>query len=264
MDQNLLRKIVDSAKIKKGDKVLEVGPGRGHLTGRILERGATVIAVEIDKNFAQILRKRYFLLLGERFYLLEGDYLKLNLKELLDDLKSEVPLKFLSNIPYSITSPILLKLVKEKNFYNEIYITLQKEVAERVKASPGSDPYGSLSIYMQYHFEPEILFYIKRGSFRPVPKVNSAFMRLKPIRVPPVKLQNEDFFFNIVRIAFRERRKKLRTILKKHFGSLPFDEIEKISEISLDLRGETLSLQQFAKLSDTIFEFSRNIKSKNS
>jgi 16S rRNA (adenine1518-N6/adenine1519-N6)-dimethyltransferase len=256
-DKNLLRKIVESSEIRENETVIEVGPGKGHLTERILERGARVVGIEIDRNLIRELRKKFTLLLDDRFYLIEGDYLKLNIKKLLEDLKIEFPLKFLSNIPYSITSQILLKLVEERKLYREIYMTLQREVAERLKALPNTDSYGSLSIYMQYHFEIEIMFYIKRGSFRPVPKVDSAFTRLKPRKYPPVTLKDEKLFFSIVRIAFSERRKKLRTLLKRRFDNSFIDEIEKISGISLDLRGETLSIKDFAKLANIIYDIGK-------
>jgi len=228
-DKNILRKIVDEVPIEENQWIVEIGSGYGNLTKFLLERGASVIAIEIEKQFVRELEENLFLYIGGgRLKVIEGDYLSISMEDYLRKERISPPLKIVANIPYYITSSIIEKIVRERELYSEIYITLQREVAERLVSVPGKSSYGSLTILVNCHYEPSILFRIRRGSFSPPPKVDSAFVRLvRKKEEPPA-----EEFFSFVRKLFKERRKKLRNVLKKMVPS-NLNEIEKNSGISL-------------------------------
>jgi 16S rRNA (adenine1518-N6/adenine1519-N6)-dimethyltransferase len=247
-DPNILRKILDSSGVLEGDEVLEIGPGKGVLTRGLLGLGARVLAFEVDARLAGALRDELFLELDRRLYLLQEDYLKADVAQHAGEAGFHLPIRCVSNIPFYITTPILEKLVQERALYTSVHLTVQKEVADRLLANPGTDEYGSLTLFLSYHFEPRKDFDISRNCFRPVPHVDSTFLTLIPREAPPVRVSDETRLFRIIRASFGHRRKKLRTALRLAFGALDFEEIEKRSGISLDLRGETLSLEEFARL----------------
>ena len=209
-----------------------------------------MVAFEVDPRLVLELRDRFALLLGDRFFLYDRDYLKVDLAGVFRELGIPGKAKLIANIPYYITTPILEKLIEERPFYSDIYLTVQREVAERITARPGTSEYGSLTIFVSYHFEPEILFHISPRSFRPVPKVSSSLLHLRPRPVPPVQVQDEALFFRIVRAAFGGRRKMLRTVLRNLFPDTDLDRLEKATGIALDRRGETLSMEEFARLAN--------------
>lgn len=250
-DKNILKKLVDASSVREGELILEVGPGRGDLTKVLLERGAKVIGVELDRGLIELLKREYALLINERLFLKWGDFLKLKTLDILREFGLKPPLKFISNIPYAITTPIIEKVAREKGLFSEVYMTIQKEVGLRLVAKPATENYGALTLFVNYHFEPEILFDIKRKSFRPVPKVDSVFVKLTPRRTPPFHV-NEKIFFKIVRASFLMRRKKLRSVLKRTFKEIPIETVERDSGVSLDRRGETLSMEEFKMIADSV------------
>lgn len=256
-DKNILDKIVRYAGVKDGEWIVEIGPGRGALTEFLLKRGANVIAFEIDPALTKELKRNFGLLIGDRFFLFEEDFLKVNLGDKLKEIGAPDHLKVVSNIPYYITTPILTKFIKERLFFGEIYLTIQKEVARRLVAKPGTGEYGSLTLYLMMFFDVEVLFDIPRTCFRPVPKVDSSFVRLKVREEPPVQVEDYTFLEQLIRHAFGGRRKKLKTVLKINFGKLPFEKIETDSGISLERRGETLSLEEFEKLARSVKRYLR-------
>lgn len=251
VDKNIVNKIVRVSGVQEDDWVVEVGPGRGILTGALLKLGANVIAFEIDRKLAAELKEEFRLFVGDRLHIFEADYLKTDVGEVLKSLNVISP-RFISNIPYYITTPILDKLVAERELYRSIHLTLQKEVAERIVARAATTQYGSLTLYLNYYFEPKVEFTITKTCFRPVPKVDSAFISLLPRRTPPVELLDERVFFRVMRGAFSMRRKKLKTVLRSMFGNLDWDALEAASGIDLNRRGETLTLEEFAILSNSI------------
>ncbi len=257
VDRNIVSKMIRLAGIKEDDWVVEVGPGHGILTEALLETGANVISFEIDRKLAQELRDKFKLLLNDRFFLIEGDYLKSDVEAVLKNLNVTAA-HFMSNIPYYITTPILDKLVRERGLYKSIHLTVQKEVAERIVARSSSGEYGSLTIYLNYYFEPHLRFYISRTCFRPVPKVNSAFLQLIPREQAPVDVADEKLFFRIMRGSFSMRRKKLKTVLRSMFGNMDWEALEKLSGIDLNRRGETLSIEEFGNLSNAIHSVKKN------
>ncbi len=243
IDAYTVQKIVEAAEICAGDEVLEIGAGIGTLTQGLLEAGAKVTAVELDKKLPAVLKET---LAGyENFRLVEGDILKINLAELMPQ-----KFKVAANLPYYITTQILLTLLEKNLPVTKIVTMVQREVAERMVAAPGSKIYGALSVAVQFRADSKIAFEVPPESFLPPPKVTSAVV-VCDVRKPPFEV-DEDFFFKVVRTAFAQRRKTLLNSLAS-FGR------EKIlaSGIDSSRRAETLSLEEFAKLSTALQNNSR-------
>ncbi len=245
-DKNIQNKIIDSCQLTPQDTVLEIGSGRGELTCLIADKVEKLFSVEIDKSLYDglKLRTKEF----KNFKLINKDILKFSLRGYFRGLEKK--LKVVGNVPYYISTPIIEHLLKYKDKIDKVFITVQKEFARRITASPGSKEYGSLSCFVQYYTEPKIIFYIKRNSFYPAPKVDSALLRLEIRRLPSVKPDNEKLFFKIIRAAFNKRRKTLRNSLE---GVLPLKKIEAFFKkygINKDIRPEDLSLADFANLAN--------------
>ena len=240
IDADTVQRIVEAAEICAGDEVLEIGAGIGTLTQGLLEAGAHVTAVELDKKLPAVLKET---LAGyENFKLVEGDILKINLAQLMPQ-----NFKVVANLPYYITTQILLTLLEKNLPVTKIVTMVQKEVAERMTAAPGSKIYGALSVAVQFRSEPRIAFEVSPENFLPPPEVTSAVV-VCDVRKPPFDV-DEDFFTNVVRAAFAQRRKTLLNSLT----SAGFSR-EKILASGIDStrRAETLSLEEFAKLSTAL------------
>ena len=238
IDAGIVNKIVAAADICAGEEVLEIGAGIGTLTQGLLEAGASVTAIELDKKLPAVLKET---LAGyENFRLIEGDVLKINLAELMPQ-----KFKVVANLPYYITTQILLTLLEKNLPVTKIVTMVQREVAERMTAAPGSKIYGALSVAVQFRSEARIAFEVPPESFLPPPEVTSAVV-VCDVRKPPFEV-DEDFFIKVVRSAFAQRRKTLLNSLSR----AGFDK-EKIlaSGIDTSRRAETLSLEEFAKLSN--------------
>ncbi len=240
IDAQIVRQIVEAAEICAGDEVLEIGPGIGTLTQGLLEAGAHVTAVELDKKLPAVLKET---LAGyENFRLVEGDILKLNIAELMPR-----PFKVAANLPYYITTQILLTLLEKNLPVTKIVTMVQREVAERMVASPGTKIYGALSVAVQFRSQPRIAFDVPPESFLPSPEVTSAVV------VCDVRRQSfavdEEFFVKVVRAAFAQRRK---TLLNSLTGAGFSKEKILSSGIDITRRAETLSLEEFAKLSNAL------------
>ncbi|MBR3498055.1 MAG: 16S rRNA (adenine(1518)-N(6)/adenine(1519)-N(6))-dimethyltransferase RsmA [Selenomonadaceae bacterium] len=234
IDAEVVRQIVEAAEICAGEDVLEIGPGIGTLTQGLLEAGAFVTAIELDKKLPAVLRET---LAGyENFRLVEGDVLKINLAELMPR-----PFKVAANLPYYITTQILLTLLEKNLPATKIVTMVQKEVAERMTAAPGSKIYGALSVAVQFRSQPRIAFEVPPEKFLPSPEVTSAVV-VCDVRKPPFAV-DEEFFFKVVRTAFAQRRKTLLNSLAV-FGK------EKLLASGIDVkrRAENLSLEEFATL----------------
>lgn len=243
IDKNIARKIIQYCELKKTDSVLEIGSGRGELTVDLAKKVKKLIAVEIDKGLCDILR---------------GKLKDLNNVEIIcgDILKYRLPkgkLKVIGNLPYRIATPIIVYLIENRSKISHIFITLQKELAERFTASPGSKDYGSFSLFVQYYTEPEILFDIKGTCFWPPPKVDSVFLRLNLRRRPKYLVKDQDSLFKIIRKAFSQRRKMLKNSLRDLF---PKEEIDKVfEELGLipSVRPEELSITDFCRITELFF-----------
>ncbi len=235
--------------------VLEIGPGMGCLTLELAKRAGKVVAVELDRALLPVMAET---LTGiENVEVVQGDILKMDISALCAEKLDGMPVHACANLPYYITSPVISALIDSKLF-ESITVMVQKEVAVRICAAPGTPNYSSFSVYVQYYTEPEILFDVPRGCFVPQPKVDSAVLRLKPRETPAVHPKNEALFFAIVRAAFNQRRKTLANAAYPAFqGKLDKAEIlGLIRTVGLDerIRGERLTLEAFAMLSDAAWE----------
>ncbi|NQT95995.1 MAG: 16S rRNA (adenine(1518)-N(6)/adenine(1519)-N(6))-dimethyltransferase RsmA [Candidatus Omnitrophica bacterium] len=241
-------KIIQACDIKKDDAILEIGPGLGALTEFLISLCKKLVGVEKDRGLNSLLKQQ--LSESENLELIQGDILKFDLKPLYKKYRKKI--KVIGNLPYYITSPIIFHLIDQKECIDSIFITLQKEVAERIVAAPGGKDYGVLSLSVQYHCKPKILFSIPKSAFFPMPKVGSAFLELKIRKEPAVKVKDEALLFNIVKSGFSQRRKTLINALSAR-SSLKISK-EKLKEVfdkaGLDpnIRGEALNLEDFARL----------------
>ena len=241
-DRNIREKIVKAAEFNLKDAVLEIGPGRGEITSLLLPKVKKLYALEIDRSLCDVLKET----LGNHsnLELINKDILKFDLFSIPGQIK------VVGNIPYYISTPIIEHLFEYREKIEAIFMTVQKEFAKRMSAAPGSRDYSSLSCFVQYYCEPKVLFNIKRGSFYPVPNVDSSFIRLKIRKEPAVKVSDEKRLFVIIRAAFNQRRKTLRNSLEGIIADEALEKFYRDNHISKGIRPESLSLKDFAALSE--------------
>lgn len=255
VDERVLDRIIDAAELDGSTGVLEIGPGMGALTERLADRAGWVLAVEIDGRLIPILRELF--VDRPRVTVVHGDALQVDLKALMDrHLGSAERFSVVANLPYYATSPILMRLLEERLPLDRIVVMIQKEVAERIMAEPGTKEYGSLSVAVRYFAEVFRVCGVPRNCFVPRPQVDSAVIGLRIRREPLVSVRNEPLFFRMVRAAFSQRRKTLANALSSSlFGGKRKAELENLlKEIGIDpnRRGETLTLEEFAQVSDIL------------
>ncbi len=245
----VVRGVVDAAEIASGDHVLEIGPGIGTLTQGLLEAGAEVTAVELDKKLPAVLAET---LRGyEHLTVVQGDILKTDIGALMGG----EPFKVAANLPYYITTPILLALLEQKLPITRIVTMVQKEVAERMTAPPGGKDYGALSVAVQYHTEPEIVLDVPPNCFLPAPEVDSAVIVCVVRKTPAVAVKDEPLFFRVVKAAFGQRRKTIANALKTLGVSRErIDGALSAADVATERRGETMSLAEFAAVTDALME----------
>lgn len=256
IDIHVLEKIISSAGVTKEDCVLEIGPGIGTMTQYLAENARQVVAVEIDKNLIPILGET---LAGyDNVTIINEDILKVDIKEIADQYNGGRPIKVVANLPYYITTPIIMGLFESGVPIDNITVMVQKEVADRMKEGPGSKEYGALSLAVQYYAEPEIVANVPPNCFIPRPNVGSAVIRLTRHKEMPVQVKDPELMFRIIRASFNQRRKTLQNGLNNS-PELPYSK-EKVAEaiermgLPASVRGEALSLAQFAELSDILGE----------
>ncbi|MGN0484995.1 MAG: 16S rRNA (adenine(1518)-N(6)/adenine(1519)-N(6))-dimethyltransferase RsmA [Lachnospiraceae bacterium] len=256
IDTHVLEKIIDSAQITKDDLVLEIGPGIGTMTQYLCEKARQVIAVEIDDNLIPILKDT---LEGyDNVEIIHNDILKVDIQALAEEKNGGRPIKVVANLPYYITTPIIMGLFESRVPIESITVMVQKEVADRMQVGPGTKDYGALSLAVQYYAEPEIIANVPPNCFIPRPKVGSAVIRLTRHSRPPVEVKDEKLMFRIIRASFNQRRKTLANGLN-NAPDIPLSK-EQIQAVITELgqpvtiRGEALTLEQFARLSDLIGE----------
>lgn len=257
IDTHVLDKIIRAARITEEDMVLEIGPGIGTMTQYLAGAARRVIAVEIDKNLIPILSDT---LNGyDNVRIINEDILKLDLKELVREENGGRPVKVVANLPYYITTPIIMGLFENHVPVESITVMVQKEVAERMQTGPGSKDYGALSLAVQYYARPYIVANVPPNCFMPRPRVGSAVIRLTRHGEPPVKVTDERLLFDIIRAAFNQRRKTLVNGLNNSDRlKLPKEAISEAVERlgkGAGVRGEALTLAEFAKLSNDIAEY---------
>ncbi len=245
IDGNVVDGIVAAAKVEHGDAVLEVGPGIGTLTQGLAEAGAAVTAVELDRRLPAVLAKT---LAGyDNVKIVQGDILKIDISREINRGRYKV----VANLPYYITTPIIMKFLEERLPVELLVTMVQKEVAERMVASPGGKEYGALSVAVQYYTEPEIMFIVPPTAFIPPPAVESAVIRCTVRTEPPVRVASEKMFFRVVKAAFAQRRKTLANALKAGgLDKAAVDEVLAKAGIDGLRRGEQLSLDEFAAVAN--------------
>lgn len=254
INTSILEEIIDAAEITREDFVLEIGPGIGTMTQYLCEAAREVVAVEIDTNLIPILGDT--LSAYDNVEVMNADILKVDIAKLADERNGGKPIKVVANLPYYITTPIIMGLFESHVPIDSITIMVQKEVADRMQEGPGSKEYGALSLAVQYYAKLEIVVNVPPSCFMPQPKVGSAVIRLTRHENPPVDVDNEKLMFQVIRASFNQRRKTLANGLN-NFGSFSLgkEEIQKSIEelgVPVNIRGEALSLEQFAKLSNII------------
>ena len=252
IDDNIVDKIVAGAGIGPSDKIREVGPGIGTLTREMASRAGALMAVEIDKNLIPILTDT----LGdyENVKIVNEDIIKADIRGLIDENLDGGPIKLVANLPYYITTPIIMRFLEEDINVTDIVVMVQKEVAERMNAQPGGKDFGALSVAVQFYCDTEIVAKVPRHLFVPQPNVDSIVIALRVRPERKYRVDNEDLFFKVVKAAFGQRRKTLLNSIAS-MGNLTKDMVkEALEEAGIDpkRRGETLSLDEFANLSNVI------------
>ena len=254
IDTHVLDKIIRESGVTKDDMVIEIGPGIGTMTQYLCENAREVVAIEIDKNLIPILEDT--LSAYDNVTVINEDVLKVDIKKLAEEKNGGRPVKVVANLPYYITTPIIMGLFESHVPIDSITIMVQKEVADRMQEGPGSKEYGALSLAVQYYAKPEIVAIVPPNCFMPRPNVGSAVIRLTCHEKPPVEVKDEGFMFNLIRASFNQRRKTLvNGLTNASFLSVTKDQVtealEKM-ELSPTIRGEALSLEQFAQLSNIL------------
>ena len=253
IDDSVVKKIVDSANISKEDLIIEIGPGLGNLTELLLERAGKVIAIELDQRMMKILNDRFSLY--DNLEIINEDVLKVDLKQFITENKCKPikNVKIVANLPYYITTPIIMKLLEDRLDVESITVMIQKEVADRLIATPGSKLAGAITYCVYYYAISEPIVVVEKNSFIPEPSVSSEVIKLSIRKKYPVHLLDESLFFRIIKVSFMQRRKTLinslvnggivesKTSAKKLFDDLNLD---------YNIRGETLSIEQFAQISN--------------
>ena len=255
-DTNILQKIVDTAEIDKNVNVIEIGPGIGALTEFLAESAAEVMAFEIDERLVPILADtlRDF----DNVTVVNQDILKVDLAQYIAEFKNpDLPIKVVANLPYYITTPILMHLIESGIPFSEFVVMMQREVADRISAQPNTKAYGSLSIAVQYYMTAKVAFIVPRTVFVPAPNVDSAILKMVRRDQPAVAVQDEKFFFKVSKASFVHRRKTLWNNLTSHFGKSEETKAKltaalEQAELSPSVRGEALTLSDFARLADTL------------
>ena len=255
IDPRVLDKIIDAADIGKDDYVLEIGPGIGTMTQYLAERARGVCAVEIDRKLIPILEET----LGDydNVEIINQDILKVDIRRLTEEKNGGQPIKVVANLPYYITTPIIMNLFESEVPLESVTVMVQKEVAERMQAGPGTKDYGALSLAAQYYAQPYIAAYVPPNCFIPRPAVGSAVIRLTRHREKPVKVLDEKFLFQIIRASFNQRRKTLQNgLYNSPELRLPKGQVTAaLRQMGLaeNIRGEKLTLEEFARLADLLY-----------
>lgn len=253
IDSLSLETLVQASDIIETDHVFEIGAGTGNLTMELANTGVSVVALEKDGMLLPLLEEKFKNYGNVK--IVHGDFKKINLRELLD---SSVKWKVVANLPYYITNYIIIELLEEKQLFSSIVVTIQKEVAERLTASPGNKVYGSLTVFANYHGKTEIAAILPPKFFLPKPQVDSAIVKINLYDTPPVYVKDEKVFFELVRSAFNMRRKTIRNAwIRSPLLKCDQEEIDRILEtsgINGKRRGETFSLKEFAEIANVLYE----------
>ena len=250
INESIIYDIVKKANVTKEDVVIEIGPGLGSLTKELINNAKKVIAIELDPNTIDILKSRFGIF--DNFEVIYGDVLKIDLEELIKGYDS---VKVVANLPYYITTPIIMKLLEDKLKIKSITVMVQKEVGERICATHKDKEYGAITVSVQYYSEPQIIIDVPKENFLPAPEVDSCVIRLDMREKPLVSLKDEKLFFRLVKGAFTQRRKTINNSLTCS-GKSKEEIIAALNKLGIDskLRAENLSIQQYADIANTLVE----------
>ena len=254
INDEIVEEIINSAEISKDDMVIEIGPGLGTLTSSLLEKAGKVIAIELDDRMLKILEERFYLY--SNFILIHNDVLKVNLKDLIkENIDRLKRVKIVANLPYYITTPIIMKLLEEELEIDSITVMVQKEVADRITAIPGQKNSGAITYAVYYYSVPEQVVFVPKESFIPSPEVDSAVIKLDIRKEPAVKVKNKQLFFDLVKTSFMQRRKTLlngicngKIVKTKEEGKKLLNKLG----LQENIRGENLTIEQFAKIANEL------------
>lgn len=257
IDENVITTAIEKSNINKDDLVIEIGPGLGTLTKYLLESAGRVVCVELDKRMISILEERFFLY--KNLELINADILKTDLNKIINDAKEQYNLKsakIVANLPYYITTPIIMQLLENKIDIESITVMIQKEVADRLAEVPGGKNTGAITYTVYYYGEVEKLLEVPNTSFIPEPSVTSEVIKIKIRKEPPVKVNNEKDFFKLIKIAFLQRRKTLLNSLTNNGVATKEVLLEILKSLKIDekIRSEKLTIEQFANLSNYLYK----------
>ena len=255
IDSSVPERIADSVGADLGCSVLEIGPGIGCLTAELSARAGQVLSVELDRRLQPLLRET--LSAAENTDVLFADIMKLDLRQLASERMTKPTKLVCANLPYNITSPVLTSLI-EAECFERICVMIQKEVAERICAGPGTKDYGAFGLFVQWYYAPELLFTVPPHCFMPQPKVTSAVIRLTRRTAPPAEVRDEKLLFRVIRAAFNQRRKTLTNALsaaEPQLSKANCERILKLCDLDTNIRGEKLNLVDFARISNEIADF---------
>ena len=252
IDEFTVNNIVEKSEVNKNDLIIEIGPGLGTLTALLLEKAGKVICIELDPKMITILNERFALY--NNFELINNDILKVDLKKLITENSNFKNVKVVANLPYYITTPIIMKLLEDKLDLKTITVMVQKEVAKRLAETPGGKETGSITYTINYYTNPEIILEVSKECFIPSPKVDSAVLQLSVLNEPKIKVLDEKLFFQIIKFAFMQKRKTLiNSLSNSGLVSKEFSE-KMLNDLNIDskIRAEQLSLEDFGKISDYV------------
>lgn len=256
IDENVIDTIVNTSEISSDDLVIEIGPGLGTLTQKLLQKAGKVIAIELDERMISILKDRFFIY--HNFEIINEDVLKVDLNKLIKENKEQLGLKrtkIVANLPYYITTPIIMKLLEEKLNIESITVMIQKEVADRLTAIPGGKNSGAITYTVYYYATSEEVLTVPNNSFIPEPEVESEVIKLNLRKEPVIKVKDEKKFFSLIKSAFMQRRKTLLNAIGNSGLNTTKEQMEQIlKELDIDtkVRGEALTINQFAKISEKL------------
>lgn len=255
IDENIVDDIIEKAEVGGQDLIIEIGPGLGTLTKKLLEHAGKVICVELDERMINILNTRFS---NENLYIINDDILKVDLKSLIEKEKTEkiTNVKVVANLPYYITTPIIMKLLEEKLDIDSITVMVQKEVAIRLASNQNSSDNGAITYAINYYTNPNIVLNVPKESFIPMPEVESSVIKLEVLKVPRVEVKSEELLFKVIKLSFMQKRKTLVNSLTNGNLLNSKEEIENMLislNIDLKIRPEKLSLEEFANIADYVY-----------
>lgn len=258
IDKNIIDKICEGAEISKDDGIIEIGPGIGTLTQELCERAGKVVVVELDKKLIPILKET--LSYYDNIEIINDDILKTDIEDIINTRLKGLNVKVVANLPYYITTPIIMKLLEDRYNIDKIVVMIQKEVALRMQAEPGNKDYGALSIAVQFYSNPHIITNVPKNVFIPKPKVDSAVIALDVYKEPKIAVKDEKLLFQVVKAAFGKRRKTLINALSSSNINISKEQVKEILDkcnINSQIRGEKLTIYDFARITDALYDLNQ-------